>query len=462
MNYRRGRSHYADLECAVSSKTVVSSDEEVMSDGDSWSSAAAAVDWDLELAELIDQAFPPVVLPPPSVVVPDTGKTRALRWCLTLSSKAGLPLVGPWTRLPIGCRYLVFQAEIGSQGTSHYQAYCEFSTRTSLAKVKEVFGFDYLHCEWAHSAAQINKEYCTKCCDTCYAIRKKAGFIGPPGSDCATCARLAGPWTFGEPVTQGIRAAVFEDIREHGLISVLRSNPAGVSSCGRIAEKFDSVIRSDTRKALGYYPPEIRLFTGPSECGKSKYAWALDPGLYPLFSHGQQGVWFDGYCGEPTVLIEEFHSSIPLTQLLQFLDGYIVRLPVKFGSDISNVRTWILATNVEPFDWYLGCPEPQRLSLFNRIYHRFGLHLRFHAVSRQFERVSSQYDSSGLSPEQVRQLRQVYDPSGVRVVRDAWSLSRPSVAFRSSPASQSHSRPPWTDRPDYHASPSVDSGTQGL
>jgi len=79
--------------------------------------------------------------------------------------------------------------------------------------------------------------------------------------------------------------------------------------------------------------PELKVIciVGPTRIGKSYAAHALFPSLYTPY-YGNNGVWWDGYAGEKTVLIDEFRGQMPLQKTLQTLDRYPFRLETKGGS----------------------------------------------------------------------------------------------------------------------------------
>ncbi len=72
--------------------------------------------------------------------------------------------------------YLVYQKEVGRNGTPHFQGYCEFKTKKRLAAVKELLGGDSVHIERRMGTQEAAIRYCKK-----------------------DDSRVAGPWEFGEP-----------------------------------------------------------------------------------------------------------------------------------------------------------------------------------------------------------------------------------------------------------------------
>ncbi len=71
--------------------------------------------------------------------------------------------------------YLVYQREVGVNGTPHFQGYCEFKTKKRLAAVKELLG----------NRCHIERRFGTQEQAIRYAKKEDT--------------RVAGPWEFGEP-----------------------------------------------------------------------------------------------------------------------------------------------------------------------------------------------------------------------------------------------------------------------
>ncbi len=349
-------------------------------------------------AAVVGVPVPPVE--PAAVEVPEKGKTQCRRWCFTLNQVRREPLRLPWTDLPIGSRYLVFQKEVGSLGTEHYQGYIEFEKQTSLPAVKVALESNTVSLRWAVADAEINKRYCSKCCSPCYTAKKEV--------DCDKCDRLEGPWVFGEPVSQGQRAdrkRALAEVASDGYHSVLLTDPVKLCGIHSLAKEHDAAIRYQKRLKRGKVPPEIRVYTGPPGVGKSESGWFLNTPLgetgiidtYKVPPVGRsEKLWFPDYNGQKVVIVEEFNSSVPITVLNDWFDQWPTHLPVKFGSVVSEVETWVLLSNVEPKKWYPNVPSEVRNALFSRIYDRFGLHLRWDVRKKEFVRVCHLDDPAGL------------------------------------------------------------------
>ncbi len=72
--------------------------------------------------------------------------------------------------------YLVYQREVGANGTPHFQGYCEFKIQKRLGAVKELLGGASVHIERRFGTQEQAIKYAKK-----------------------EDTRVEGPWEFGEP-----------------------------------------------------------------------------------------------------------------------------------------------------------------------------------------------------------------------------------------------------------------------
>ena len=57
-------------------------------------------------------------------------------------------------------------------------------------------------------------------------------------------------------------------------------------------------------------------------------------------------VQFDAYKGQPVLVFEEFHSQIPITSMLNFLDIYPVMLPARYFDRVACYTTVYITSNI--------------------------------------------------------------------------------------------------------------------
>lgn len=251
-------------------------------------------------------------------------------------------------------RYLIGQIERCPETKKlHFQGYVYFSNARTASGVKKWLGgyCRKFHVEAAKGSADQNYAYCTK-----------------------DASRVAGPFESGDRPEQGKRSDV------EGLVQRLKSG----ASEREICEEFPGYVlrygRGVDRLRAGLngrrgWPMEVHVLYGPPGAGKSRRAWDDDPSAYAAIV-AKDRIWFDGYSGENTIILDDYRGEAPIAWLLKFLDRYPMRVETKGGSlELTSHKIWI-TSNVSPSEWYPRA-LPQELEALQR---RFSSCLRVGAL----------------------------------------------------------------------------------
>lgn len=81
---------------------------------------------------------------------------------------------------------------------------------------------------------------------------------------------------------------------------------------------------------------------------------------------------FDSYKGQDVVLFEEFRSSLPISDMLKYLDGYPVEFPARYSNRVACFTKVFFSTNIDLRAQYRHVQEEERetwLSFVRRIGH---------------------------------------------------------------------------------------------
>lgn len=134
------------------------------------------------------------------------------------------------------------------------------------------------------------------------------------------------------------------------LTEVIQENPYQYCLHSRGLEKLlEFTARASTPS---FREVTVVCLVGDTGCGKTRAAYEYDGGLYKLDRASSTGVWFDGYSAHRTLLLDDFYGWIPYGQLLNLLDGYIIRLDVKGGFTYGKYDTVIITSNKHPDEWF--------------------------------------------------------------------------------------------------------------
>lgn len=111
----------------------------------------------------------------------------------------------------------------------------------------------------------------------------------------------------------------------------------------------------------------VTLIVGPPGVGKSKHCLDNYPEAYWL-SNSNFNVWWEGYNGHETVIIDQFNSGwIPSDYLMRLLDGYPLQVEIKGGSRQFVAKQIIITSSRDPRAWYSSNSKVDNKALMRRI-----------------------------------------------------------------------------------------------
>lgn len=233
--------------------------------------------------------------------------------------------------------WLKGQLERGSQsGFLHWQLIVAFTSKKSLAGVKECFG-PTCHAELSRSEAA--NSYVEK--DDTYVDGTR--------------------FEFGvKPIRRNSKTD-WEQCWERAKLGDVMGIPAHVRiQCYRTIR----TIASDYDKPV---PMERQCFVywGRSGAGKSRRAW--DEAGLDAYSKDPRTKFWDGYQAEQHVVIDEFRGGIDIAHMLRWLDRYPVRVEIKGSSrPLAASKIWI-TSNVDPRRWYPEIDQETLDALLRRL-----------------------------------------------------------------------------------------------
>lgn len=193
--------------------------------------------------------------------------------------------------------YLVYGKEVApTTGTPHLQGYFEMENASTIsALIKKLDKCKGIHLTAAKGNAAENRAYCSK-----------GGEV----------------FETGLPKQQGQRSDLDEiknQIKKGKKVDdICMENPDLYHMYGRTLSKIEDICM---RKKFRNWTTEGEWYYGPTGVGKSHKAFEnFDPETCYVWK--DDNGWQDGYCGQETVIINEFRGSIPYSLLLQMLDKY--------------------------------------------------------------------------------------------------------------------------------------------
>ena len=234
-----------------------------------------------------------------------------------------------------GCLYWCMCDEIGQQGTRHTHVYAAFKNAVMFQTVQQ--RFYGAHIEDARGTHRENRDY----------IRKEGKHRDTDKADTNL------PDTFEEsgelPAEAERRAKQSEAILamiENGAsdAEILRTYPSALNHLPRIQltrqtlleEKYRGVRRIDLKVTYIYGATGV----GKTKSILDKYG---DENVYRVTNYKHP---FDGYKSEPVLVFDEFRSSVPLADMLNYLDVYPLMLPSRYADRVACYTRVLIISNI--------------------------------------------------------------------------------------------------------------------
>lgn len=252
-------------------------------------------------------------------------KKRHTCWTLSNYTEQEIQIINKYAE---GTRYLCYAKETcPTTNTPHLQGYVMWDTPRSLDKFKKDCG-GRLHYEpHTNGTSQQNRNYCMGMVD------KKGNTQNPSFVE------------FGEIGHQGSRtdwAQVIDQLRTTDVTDVIMQQPQ-LTPCIRALERFKSLQLKPLNRDV-----KVILLIGKAGTGKSRYAYDNYPNLFSK----PDGEWFDGYCGQKTLLLDDFYGGMSYPTLLKVCDRYPFNAAVKGGFVYAQWDTIIITSNIPYQQWY--------------------------------------------------------------------------------------------------------------
>lgn len=248
---------------------------------------------------------------------------RKKGWCFTYNNYDETTLDGIFNRCEDICKFVVVGKEVcPTTGTKHLQGYCLFNERKRFTSVKEAIG-GRAHIEPAKGSPQQNYDYCTKSGD--YETR---GTL--PKGKYSTLYMVCEELKSGTP-----------------LRTIALNEPETFVRHHRGLQRFTEILGESTVRD---WKTEVIVYIGETGTGKSRKCAELC-GSTPTY-YKPRGKWWDGYTGQPNVIIDDFYGWIKYDELLRITDRYPHRVPVKFGYQQFLAKTIYITSNKPMQEWY--------------------------------------------------------------------------------------------------------------
>jgi len=264
--------------------------------------------------------------------------SRSRSFCFTVNNPMD-DNQNPYNLLEVS-DYLVFQLELGENGTPHYQGFVHLKDAKTITAMQTYLRAHFIV---AKGTAAQNRIYCTK----------EEG-------------RLDGPYEEGEIPKQGKRSDCADVVRliKEGAsnATIFESHPNAI----RYYKGLDFVRQSFKADIKRTWKTRVIVYYGVAGSGKSYTVQQLaGPDAY--FKPGGNK-WFNAYEGQEIVVFDEFRGNwFDLSTFLRIMDAYPCAVETKGGIVEFVARTLYITSNVAPESWYPNIDAIQLAAVMRRL-----------------------------------------------------------------------------------------------
>lgn len=233
-------------------------------------------------------------------------------------------------------KYFVFQREKGNEkGTEHIQMYIEFAVPKKFETIKSYF--PRAHIEPRKGTKSQARDYCMK-------------------SD----TRVGEPMEYGNFIDTGKRSDlndIYELVKDGATdFEIMDLYPTQFMRYSKAIQQCRQTYVFEKYKKL-FRKLEVNYIWGVAGCGKSRYVmdkYGYD-NVYRVTNYNSGA--FDTYQGQDVIVFEEFRSSFPITDMLNYLDGYPLQLPCRYTNITACYTKVYIITNIPLSEQYKSTQE---------------------------------------------------------------------------------------------------------
>ena len=255
-----------------------------------------------------------------------------------------------------GMQYWCMCNEIGEQGTPHTHLYLYSPNAILFSTLQQ--RFMGAHIEAAKGSHRENRDY----------IRKEGRWL----DDAKHETNL--PETFEEsgalPIERDMRELVSSEILSliqsgSSNAEILVQYPSAMNRLQHVEAARQTLL--EDRYSNQWRDLEVTYLWGKTGVGKTrsimeKYGYSR---VYRVTNYDHP---FDDYKGQDVILFEEFRSSLPIQDMLKYLDGYPLMLPCRYNNKAACFTKVYLVSNIPLSAQYpnVQVSEPETYRAFCR------------------------------------------------------------------------------------------------
>ena len=249
--------------------------------------------------------------------------------------------------------------EIGQEGTPHTHLYVVFPNAVMFCTIqKRFYG---AHIESAMGTNQENRDY----------VRKEGKWLTDEKRETNLTETFEEsgemPPDKGEKVKQ--TEAIFAMVKAGATnAEILEEYPSAMNKLGHIEQTRQTLLEERYKNEFRIL--HVTYLYGAAGVGKTrgvmeKYGYA---NVYRVTNYQHP---FDNYKGQKVIILEEFRSSLPISDMLNYLDGYPCVLPCRYADKVACYTEVYIISHIPLDQQYpqMQQEQPKTWSAFKRRIH---------------------------------------------------------------------------------------------
>lgn len=270
-----------------------------------------------------------------------------------------------------GLEYACMCDEIGQEGTYHTHVYFKLATCRYFVNIQNKFG-GACHIENCRGRSDDNRAYVlkdgdkyNKLADGTYNYIDKDGNIHKGYNISETFEEYGrcpdesqGKARDCDKIVELINAGA-------STLDIIEKVPSAINNLANI-ERIRSMNR-DEKFVSQWRDVFVTYIYGESGAGKTRSV---------MDKYGYEAVYrindykhpFDGYEGQDVILFDEFRSSINISSMLNYLDGYPLKLPCRYFDRQACYTKVFIISNEPVQSQYCTCSASSRNAFLRRIH----------------------------------------------------------------------------------------------
>lgn len=255
-----------------------------------------------------------------------------------------------------GCLYWCLCDEVGEQGTPHTHVYLVFRNAVMFSTIQR--HFYGVHIEPAHGSSKENRDYIRK--EGKWAEDSKHETNLPNTFE--ESGELPDERAPGKKDSEVILAMISDGATN---ADILREFPTSMSRLHHIDAARQTILEEKYRTV--FRDLSVAYMWGKTGIGKTRKI---------MEQYGYENVYritnyqhpFDSYAGQDVILFDEFRSSLPISDMLKYLDGYPVMLPCRYADKVACFTKVYVVSNIHFNAQYpnIQDEEPETWNAFRR------------------------------------------------------------------------------------------------